>query len=532
MEDGEQQETVAETGFIDKSPLLRNTETAPLTATEYTQGRDVLLGYEAAVAVTGYGWFHYQLLALCGWAVSSDAIEILSISFILPPATCDLHLSDSDKGWLNSSLFIGMMVGGYLWGTLADVVGRRTVLLWSLTMNALGGLASSFAHVYWLFLLLRVISGIGVGGSMPVIFTYFTEFQPKDRRGGMISMLATFWMAGNIVAAGLAWLVIPHSNLGVFEPNFVYNSWRIYLALCTLPSLTSALMFVLMPESPKFLMQKGEEQRAMEVFQRMYRGNKPRHSSFHVNRLEVAINSKVLDHKASCCGRIKSFANMILQSTVQLFQVQLRKLTLVMISVFFTLSFGYYGLWMWFPELFKRTALSGGSVCEAPINSNHSEPQSDCNSESLSSEIYYESFITAAANLPGNIFTIVLIDRIGRKSLLVASMLVSGGSVFFVWFLKTKTQSLIMSCVFSGVSVIGWNVLDVLGVELFPTHLRSTAAGVFNAAGRIGAILGNMVFGQLVTAHCAVPMLMVAVLLSAGGLTALWLPNSTRRDLP
>ena len=63
-------------------------------------------------------------------------------------------------------------------------------------------------------------------------------------------------------------------------------------------------------------------------------------------------------------------------------------------------------------------------------------------------------------------------------------------------------------------------------------YFRSTAAGVFNAAGRIGAILGNMVFGQLVTAHCAVPMLMVAVLLSAGGLTALWLPNSTRRDLP
>ena len=54
-----------------------------------------------------------------------------------------------------------MMVGGYLWGTLADIFGRRAVLLWSLAMNALGGLASSFAHVFWLFLLLRVISGIG-----------------------------------------------------------------------------------------------------------------------------------------------------------------------------------------------------------------------------------------------------------------------------------------------------------------------------------------------------------------------------------
>ena len=41
-----------------------------------------------------------------------------------------------------------------------------------------------------------------VGGSIPVIFSYFTEFQPKDRRGMMISALATFWMCGNIIAAG------------------------------------------------------------------------------------------------------------------------------------------------------------------------------------------------------------------------------------------------------------------------------------------------------------------------------------------
>ena len=55
----------------------------------------------------GYGKFHYLLLALSGWALSSDAIEVLSISFILPPGTCDLNLSNSDKGWLNAIIFIG-----------------------------------------------------------------------------------------------------------------------------------------------------------------------------------------------------------------------------------------------------------------------------------------------------------------------------------------------------------------------------------------------------------------------------------------
>ncbi len=52
------------------------------------------------------------------------------------------------------------------------------------------------------------------------------------------------------------------------------------------------------------------------------------------------------------------------------------------------------------------------------------------------------------------------------------SMLISGGCVFFIAILKTQTQSLIMSCLFGGISVIGWNALDVIGMEVFPTHLR------------------------------------------------------------
>lgn len=55
----------------------------------------------------------------------------------------------------------GMMVGGYVWGSMADRVGRRSVLLGSLTVNGLFGLASSTAQVFWLFLLFRFLSGVG-----------------------------------------------------------------------------------------------------------------------------------------------------------------------------------------------------------------------------------------------------------------------------------------------------------------------------------------------------------------------------------
>ena len=57
--------------------------------------------------------------------------------------------------------FEGMMIGGYIWGTLADIYGRRYVLLWSLTVNGIGGLSSSLSQSFPVFILLRFISGVG-----------------------------------------------------------------------------------------------------------------------------------------------------------------------------------------------------------------------------------------------------------------------------------------------------------------------------------------------------------------------------------
>ncbi|ESO98183.1 hypothetical protein LOTGIDRAFT_114670, partial [Lottia gigantea] len=96
-----------------------------------------------------------------------------------------------------------------------------------------------------------------------------------------------------------------------------------------------------------------------------------------------------------------------------------------------------------------------------------------------------------------NIFTIFCMDRLGRKYLLASSMLLSGICVFFIWFVRTKVENLIMSCLFGLVSTVGWNSLDVLSAELFPTEVRSTGMGVQQAFARVGAILGNVIFGEL-----------------------------------
>lgn len=117
--------------------------------------------YETAIAATGYGRFHYWLLLASGWANAADAVEILCVSFLLPAAQCDLKLSSEDKGLLSAIVFVGMMLGGYLWGGLGDSLGRRGVLIFSMAFNSLFGMFSALAMDFPTFLLLRFFSGVG-----------------------------------------------------------------------------------------------------------------------------------------------------------------------------------------------------------------------------------------------------------------------------------------------------------------------------------------------------------------------------------
>ncbi|PSN42675.1 Synaptic vesicle glycoprotein 2B [Blattella germanica] len=159
------------------------------------------VGFEKAIELAGYGKFHYFLLATCGFVSTSEEMDVISMSFILPSAQCDLNLNTHTKGWLNCIIFIGMMAGAYVWGSVADSLGRKKVLIAISIMNALCIVASSFCQTYELFMLFRFLNGAALGGSGPVIWSYFAEFQPKKKRGSMLSFMAAFWTLGNLFVA-------------------------------------------------------------------------------------------------------------------------------------------------------------------------------------------------------------------------------------------------------------------------------------------------------------------------------------------
>lgn len=115
--------------------------------------------FEKAIELTGYGKFHYLLLTVCGFVSTSEEMDVISMSFILPSA-CDLELTTETKGWLNSIIFIGMMVGAYAWGSVADTMGRKKVLIAISFMNAVCIVASSFSQGYKLFMFFRFLNGV------------------------------------------------------------------------------------------------------------------------------------------------------------------------------------------------------------------------------------------------------------------------------------------------------------------------------------------------------------------------------------
>ena len=121
------------------------------------------------------------------------------------------------------NIYIYIYIGGYIFGSLADTYGRRGVLFWTKIITTILMLATTFAPTFTIFLILRFSTGITTGGTKSVIFAYFTEFQPKHRRGSMLSVLSIIWVIGYILSGALAWLIIPMFPQGLFTGKIFEN---------------------------------------------------------------------------------------------------------------------------------------------------------------------------------------------------------------------------------------------------------------------------------------------------------------------
>uniref|UniRef100_A0A0C9QYT8 Sv2b_8 protein n=1 Tax=Fopius arisanus TaxID=64838 RepID=A0A0C9QYT8_9HYME len=324
---------------------------------------------ETAVAFTGFGKFNIKVLILCGLIYMNTGFSISSVGFILPSAACDFQLTTIDKGRISATPTLGMLLGAYFWGCLADLAGRRKALMTSTFCYALCEILSSVASNYSAFLLLKFLSGFSITGLSTVVFTYLGEFQSGKMRERMLCWMEMAWSLGLIALPLTGWAIIP-LPISFVNDIFFFRSWNLFVIICALPSVFIGFWILSFPESPKYLAETGDTRALAKTLCIMHQENTGLPFDDYLETLSNNGYESLSEKLGSCKVDGEKFSNPqksqkdrihkslknIYQQTLALVRPPLLQKTANVCSIMFCLGSSYYALMLWFPELFQRFA--------------------------------------------------------------------------------------------------------------------------------------------------------------------------------
>lgn len=435
------------------------------------------LTYDQAIEQVGFGRFQTKLMVICGLGWAADAMEVLLIAFILPAIGEEWQLTNAQKGLLGTSVFLGMLLGAWGWGWISDRIGRKTGFISTVAIDSIFGLLSAFSPSFIWLLILRTITGIGVGGTLPVDYSIFAEYLPAKSRGRYLVLLESFWALGTIAVAGLAWLIVP--RLG----------WRWLLAVSALPGLLIFFIRRSIPESPRYLLVSGKSDEARQVLERVGREN----------GRELSLG-KIIPPPIMPRGRVSD-----------LWSPWLVRTTLLLWVIWFAISLGYYGVFTWLPSYFRDKGM-----------------------ELL--PVYQNTFILALAQLPGYFSAALLVEKLGRR-LTLTIYLVASGLFTYLFAVATNLPLVVGMAVWMSFFTLGaWGALYAYTPEVYPTTLRTTGMGAASGWTRIAGAIAPTLGAALLGVSLTIPLTVYAVSFIIGGLAALLLPLETSheplRDIP
>ncbi|KAL0978007.1 hypothetical protein UPYG_G00164650 [Umbra pygmaea] len=328
---------------------------------------DLAEQYENIMEDCGHGRFQWTLFLVLGMALMADGVDGFVVGFVLPSAEKDMCLSNADKGMLGLLVYVAMMVGATVWGGLADKMGRRTCLIYCLAIDCVFSFLSCFAQGYGFFLFFRFCSGFGIGGTVPIVYTYFAEFLQMDKRGEHLSWLCMFWMFGGLFASFTAWGIIPHYGWGFsLGTEFQIHSWRVFTLVCMFPAIIALVCLFFMPESPRFLLENARHDEAWMVLRQVHDTNwKAKGEPERVFTVSNITTPKNQDDEfieiQSDTGtafqrwtvRHMTLVKQVMQNVISLAAPNLRLQGLFLAIIWFTMAFSYHGLSVWFPDMIK-----------------------------------------------------------------------------------------------------------------------------------------------------------------------------------
>ncbi|VDK56388.1 unnamed protein product [Anisakis simplex] len=408
-----------------------------------------------AVEALGFGPFQMKLAALTGIVWMADAMEMTILAVILPALKCEWNISSFEQAMMTTIVFCGMMLSSTFWGNICDKHGRKKGLTCSAVMTFVMGSLCAISPNYYVLLILRGLTGFGVGG-VPQCVTLFAEFLPIAHRAKCVLLIEAFWSFGTAFEAMLALLVM--------EPL----GWRYLLFFSSMPLLIYCVCCFWLPESARYQVTCGDFDGAYKTLAKVAYENG---RSLPQGRL---INKTASGETTESTQQMGSIAD--------LFVKDLRVTTILLWFIWCAISFIYYGL-----VLFTTVLYQSDDQCHGGSTLGNDTAMAVC--RHLDKEDYFDILYTTLAEFPGIIVTAVVIELLGRKKTMGAEFGVFAIFTFLLFFCLQRRTVTIFIFVARAFIAGCFQCAYVYTPEVYPTTLRAVGLGTASGMARLGAIL-------------------------------------------
>jgi len=378
-------------------------------------------------------------------AVISGAIGNLTEYFQLTPI---------ETGWAISSALVGCLVGAFFSDYLSDKFGRKVTMLITAVLFILNSVGTALPISFSMFVLFRIVGGVGVGIASMVVPMYIAEIAPPKRRGALVGNYQLAIVIGIVVVYFVNYFIALQG-----DANWNLNTgWRWMFGSELIPSLLFLFFIFLIPESPRWLFQKGETNKAVAVLQKL-------NSEDEVVRVQSEIENSL--HQENI-NQWKHFGNPIYKKAL---------FVGIGLSVLQQLT-GINAILYYAPEIFK----SLGSSTDVSL---------------------LETSILGVVNLIFTVLAIKLVDKMGRKPLLYIGsigMTIALAAVgLFIYFDALGNWVLPFLLLFMAAFSISWGpIVWVLLSEIFPNNIRSLALAISVFIQWVANFVVTQVFPSLV----------------------------------
>jgi putative MFS transporter len=391
-----------------------------------------------------------------------DAWDVTLNGFLIPLVKDEWQLTVSAAAWVGTSNLIGMAIGSFVWGGLADTIGRKRAFSLTLLVFSVFTVLGAASHAFWLFCLFRFCAGLGLGGCIPVDYALVGEFTPAKVRGRVLTTMDVWWPIG----ATLCGLV----STAFLSIQFIDN-WRAMMLVMVLPAVLLFWVRRSIPESPMYLVRRGREAEARDVIDSLVARTGATPTAWELSDVQEA-------------PRL-SFA-AIAKKLPELWRFSART-TSVSWALFVTIFLVYYGALTWMPSILKEQGYGE-----------------------------YASFMVTTlmtgVGIVGVLVSAWLVDLIGRKLVIgLSGPLAAGALVVFALVLDMPTAATWWIGVFGFVIELTIPALYAYVSELHPTHLRASGFGWASSASRVAAGSVPVIFGSLLWPHLGLPLTFAVV---------------------